>query len=391
MLTMVGVQPIEDQTRTRFGKYSLTRRLAEGGMATLYLATADGPGGFSKPCVVKRIRAPFSSSQRFRDMLGQEARVAALLNHPNIAQVFDYGEIDGECYLTMEYVEGVALDQIFQLLQREQRRLALPTVIFIGLVIADALAHVHDGVQINGVRRNIVHRDVSPSNILVATSGVVKLTDFGIVKLLESSGATEAGVVKGKYGYMSPEQLMGRDIDGQTDVFALGTVLIELLTGQSLFKRRDVAATITAVLGAHVPHLHELYSDITSEVDEILRRAIARRKEDRYPSARAFHAELSGLAGILDMSHATADLAGLVRQLSSEATTLDPRGRVPSSISGGSSRPAVHSMTPTPSFGEVLPIPEDLEEEGYGLLIWVALITTVVVASVIVWILMLAR
>jgi len=384
-----SVSTSEDRSSTRFGKYSLIRRLAEGGMATLYLASADGPGGFSKPCVVKRIRAPFSKSQRFRDMLGKEARVAALLSHPNIVQVFDYGEVDDECYLAMEYVDGVGLDHVLRFLKRERTRLELPTVLALGLAISDALAYVHDGVLINGVRSSVVHRDVSPSNILISKTGTAKLTDFGIVKLLESSGATEAGVVKGKYGYMSPEQLMGREVDGQADVFALGVVLIELLIGRPLFERRDVAATITAVLGANVPRTNELNPDLPPEVDGVLRRAVARKREERYPSARAFHSDLLALASKLDMSWAVQELAALARgpRHGSTFTGTSVSGPPTDSLSSARSTPW---SSFAPGFDEAgWSSPQD-PDDGYGLVVWVALGTTAVVASIVFWVLTMA-
>ncbi len=222
-------------------------------MASVYLASSVGPGGFEKPCAVKRIRAEYSSLPSFRDMLIREARVAALLNHPNIVQVFDFGEVDGEYFLTMEWVDGLPLQRLIADAARRGATVELGAAIEILTNVARALQYVHSGFFVEGQNSNLVHRDVSPSNILLSTTGAVKLTDFGVVKVLEAPGGTEAGVVKGKYAYMSPEQLKGQPLDPRSDLFSFGVVTYELLTGRRLFRRADVASTVAAVLASKVP------------------------------------------------------------------------------------------------------------------------------------------
>ncbi len=298
-----------------FGRYELVRKIADGGMASIYLASTQGPGGFAKPCVIKRIRPEYSAAKSFREMLVREAKVAALLSHPNIVQVFDFGEVDGEYFLTMEYVDGLPLSRLITREWRAQRRLPVPVALSVALEIARALEYIAGGVTVDGQFTKIVHRDVSPSNVLVATSGAVKLTDFGIVKVLEASAATVAGVIKGKYAYMSPEQLGGRALDIRSDLFSLGVVLFESLTSKRLFRRPDVAATIAAVLGAQVPPVSSIVPEVPPEVDAIVARALAKDPDARYAHASDLIADLEAALAILpDHRHADRQRAEVVNR-----------------------------------------------------------------------------
>ncbi len=371
------VAKLPDQMRPsdseRFGKYWLSRRIGEGGMATLYLGTAEGPDGFSKPCVVKRIRPVHSDKESFRRMLGQEARVAALLNHPNIVQVFDFGEVEGENYLTMEYVEGASLNHLLRLAREEGVPLGWASALTVGMALADALDYIHTGVELNGALTPLVHRDVSPSNILVSGRGAIKLTDFGIVKILHTPGVTASGVVKGKYGYMSPEQVKGQDLDGRSDIFALGAVLWEMLAGRPLFRRNDVAATIAAVLAGAVPPLAEAAPAVPNGLQEVLDRALASRRSDRYESARQLHDDLAALATADDVSEARRALAlraSLIAQSGNES--LSDVAYTGSHVLYGTREAFIAD-----------------DAEGDTLSIWVAVVTATVVASVLLWIMLL--
>ena len=358
----------------RFGKYWLSRRIGEGGMATLYLGTAEGPAGFSKPCVVKRIRPVHSDKESFRRMLGQEARVAALLNHPNIVQVFDFGEVEGENYLTMEYVEGASLNHLLRQAREEGTALGWPAAITIGMALADALDYIHSGVELNGSRTPLVHRDVSPSNILVSARGAIKLTDFGIVKILHTPGVTASGIVKGKYGYMSPEQVKGQELDGRSDIFALGAVLWEVLTGRPLFRRNDVAATIAAVLAGGVPRIAEVAPNVPVDLQNVLNRALATRRSERYETARQFNDDLAALATADDVAEARRNLAmraSLIAQASETGIANDPGYSTAHYIYG--TREAF--------------IAED--DDGESLSVWVAVVTAAVVASALLWVMLL--
>ena len=346
-------------------------------MATLYLATLEGPNGFAKPCVVKRIRSAFSNRESFRQMLGREARVAALLSHPNIVQVFDFGEIDGENFLSMEYVEGASMRAILRQARRDARPLSLAEVAYVGTAMADALDYIHSGVDLDGQRTPLVHRDVSPSNILVSDRGAVKLTDFGIVKVLQAPGLTDAGVVKGKYGYMSPEQVKGQHLDGRSDLFALGAVLWEMLTDRPLFRRPDVAATIAAVLAGRVPRLTDVAPEAPAVMEPILERALAADRRQRYPSARALHDALAALVPSDELAEARRSLAQRAATAESEVDTDSWTGdilRTDDAFVGASSGSLARPL-----------LEDDDEDDGLGTAVWVGLVTAAVVASVLVW------
>ncbi len=318
----IELEPV-GEADVAFGKYRLVRKIADGGMATIYLATSVGPGGFEKPCAVKRIRSEYSSTASFRDMLIREAKVAALLNHPNIVQVFDFGQVDDEYYLTMEWVEGAALSQIIKRAARKRTPIGLPSVLELAGGLARAVEYLASGVLVDGVRTQLVHRDISPSNVLVSSGGAVKLTDFGIVKVLDAPQGTAAGVIKGKYAYMSPEQLRGEALDARSDIFSLGVVLYEALTKKRLFRRDDVASTIAAVLGGTVPPPSSLAGDLPKPVDDLVLAMLSKRANDR-PSAAELRSALDDLTQRYGSGpKATERLATLARG-DSEADNDDP-------------------------------------------------------------------
>ncbi|MCC7383788.1 MAG: protein kinase [Deltaproteobacteria bacterium] len=279
-----------------FGNYRLLRRLADGGMASIYLASITGPDGFSKQCVLKKIRPQYSDSTEFRQMLVQEARIAAILSHPNIVQVFDFGRVENEYFLTMEWVDGVALSVLMQRAARRGAGLGLRPALLVGTAMAEALEYIHFGVRVDGAAVNLVHRDVTPSNILVSRSGATKLTDFGIVKVLEAPSSTRVGVIKGKYAYMSPEQLKAEKIDHRSDLFSLGVVLYEMITGRRLFRRREVAATVAAVLTGKVPPPSTIAPEVPPELDRIVLKLLAKDRDQRYWCAQDLVDDLTELA-----------------------------------------------------------------------------------------------
>ncbi len=303
-------------------------------MATIYLASSVGPGGFTKPCALKLLRPEFSGQGDMASTLVQEARIAALLTHPNIVQVFDFGELDDNYFMAMEWVDGVALSQLLTMLSRDGRTLTIGAVVQVGLAVADALAYLADGVELDNGRASLVHRDVSPSNVLVSTGGLVKLTDFGVVKVLEAPQHTKIGVVKGKYGYMSPEQLRGDPVDHRSDVFALGVVLFESLTSMRLFHRKNLAATVAAVHAARVPPPSAVNVAVPPELDAIVLRALARRPEERWQTARELHDALLPFAA---GASARAELVEHVRGAQALGMVSGAGG------SSGTSRPSLSS------------------------------------------------
>ena len=310
------------------GKYRIVRRLGEGGMATIYLASSVGPGGFTKQCALKVVRPEFVGRESISRMLATEARVAAALNHPHIVQVFDFGRLGGSYFMAMEWVDGVSLGHVMARMMRERRRVPIPVVAHVITSVAEALAYLGEGVDVDGQITPLVHRDVSPSNVLLSLAGTVKLSDFGVVKILDESSETKTGVVKGKYAYMSPEQLRGEPVDHRADLFSLGVVLFEMLTMARLFQRKTTAGTIAAVHAARVPPPSSLWADIPPELDALVLRMLARKREDRFSSAAEV---VSALQPFLTHG-ARGELATEVRALSSAESTrpsLGPASRSP--------------------------------------------------------------
>lgn len=309
-----------------FGKYRIVRKVAHGGMGTIYLALSQGPDGFSKPCALKTIRPQFSESPEFTRMLAQEARIAALLSHPNIVQVFDYGRVGEEYYLTMEWVDGASVGQLMSAAARRGVALGAQIAAQVGIAVADALAYIHEGVMIEDRPMNLVHRDVTPANILVSSAGAVKLTDFGIVKVLEAPVATAIGVVKGKHGYMAPEQIRAEHVDHRADLFSLGVVLYEMLTGRRLFKRKELGATVAAVLTGRVPPPSALNPEVPAAFDQIVLHCLSRRREGRPVSAAALRDTLAQFYASQEWSVSSRELAELVRALPERRSTSEVVG-----------------------------------------------------------------
>jgi serine/threonine-protein kinase len=256
-------------------------------MAEVFLATSRGVGGFNKLLVVKRLRDIFATDPSFVAMFLDEARLAARLNHPNVVHTYDVGEEHGAHFLAMEYIEGQSLHGIFQRLGRAAvpRRLHLR-------ILADVLAGLHAAHELtdyDGQPLGVVHRDVSPHNVLVSYGGQVKVVDFGIAKALDSSSQTSTGVIKGKVSYMAPEQAAGdRALDRRADVFAVGIMLWEALTGERIFKGLNNHGTLANLLrsdGSFAPP-SSIHRDIDPALDAICARALAWSKEERYSSAR---------------------------------------------------------------------------------------------------------
>ncbi len=274
-----------------FGSYQVLQRLSQGGMGDVVLARKTGAHGFEKLFAVKTLRRELAADERYRRQFNDEARLVSRLLHPNIGQVFDYGEQDGVLYLVMEYVDGVALSKLLT----THGRLAPKTAVEVALLVARALHHAHRAVGSDGRPMGVVHRDVSPQNIMLTSQGVPKLIDFGIALMRNRESPETVDGVKGKVGYMSPEQLLGRRLDARTDIFSLGVVLHEMLTGRSLFSADNVAVTVTAIMQNDVAPPSAIVPEVPRELDAVVMKALARKPEERYPDADAFAAALVGL------------------------------------------------------------------------------------------------
>ncbi len=275
-------------------KLQIIRRLGQGGMAEVFLAKQVGVKGFEKFLVMKKILPQFAESAEFVDMLFAEARANARLTHPNVVQTFDVGMSDGVAYILMEYIRGPDLKKLMNELRRKGMALPLEHALRIVAETAAGLHYAHSYVDPNGVPHPVVHRDVSPHNVLISLDGAIKLSDFGIAKV-QGEENTQAGVLKGKISYISPEAAAGRPLDARNDVFALGVVLFELLTGTLPFKRDHDAATLNAIVREPAPVPSQLKPTIPQDVSDLILRALVKDPARRTPSAAALREEIEAV------------------------------------------------------------------------------------------------
>ncbi len=275
------------------GSYELIERIGEGGMAEVWKARARGPAGFEKLVVIKRVLPSLTAKPGFAELLVREAKISARLSHPNIAQVFELGEEGGAHYIAMEYVHGKDLGQAMTVRTTGIEGLSVPLRVWIVSVVAKALEHAHTRRGDDGRPLQIVHRDVSPQNVLLSYDGAVKVADFGIARADEQGlgRGEDPKMLRGKYAYMSPEQARGEALDRRSDVFGVGVVLFELLAGQRLFRGKTSQETLALVRRAHVPPLGPV--GIDPSLHPILLRALAADREQRTPSAGALAKELT--------------------------------------------------------------------------------------------------
>jgi serine/threonine-protein kinase len=278
---------------THVGKYQLISKLATGGMAEVFLAKVAGPMGFEKTLVLKRILPHLAEDAHFVGMFFTEARVAAQLNHPHIVQIFDFGEAEGTYYLAMEYIDGPDLRTLAA--RATQAGVQLPPVFCAKLIAlaCEGLAFAHDFVDpATGESLGLIHRDISPDNILLSRQGAVKVVDFGIAKAANQSHKTQTGLIKGKIAYMPPEQLQAGPLDRRVDVYALGVVLYELLTGQYPFDATTNVSMMQAIMFEPLIPAASRRPDLPQGLLQILDKALAKVREQRYPDCVALLADL---------------------------------------------------------------------------------------------------
>ncbi len=299
----------------QLGKYQLIRRIATGGMAELFLARASAIHGFEKLVVLKRILPQHAESDDFIRMFLAEARLAATLHHPNIVQVYDIGEQDAAYFFTMEFVQGQDLRRVVRAARKAQRVLPLEHILHVVMGVAAGLHHAHEKIGLDGRPLGIVHRDVSPSNVLVTYEGGVKIVDFGIAKAATAQTVTAAGTLKGKIPYMSPEQCRGESVDQRSDIFSIGTLLWELTTGSRLFTGDNEFAIINKVAAGDVPAPSSVRGDYPPELEAIVMRALQSDREQRYGSALDLQIDLEDFAREARLPVSSARMAKFMREL----------------------------------------------------------------------------
>jgi serine/threonine protein kinase len=275
-----------------FGKYILLEKIALGGMAEIFRAKTIGAEGFEREVVIKRILPHYTEDEAFTRMFIDEATIAAKLHHANIVQIFDFDKVDDTYYIAMEFVEGKDLKKIRERLTKNKESLTVWQIVSIGIEVAKALQYAHSRAH-KGQQLSIVHRDVSPQNIMISYAGEVKLMDFGIAKAAERSTKTRAGTVKGKVAYMSPEQARGKTLDRRSDLFALGVIMWEMLTRKRLFSGETDFETLSNVLNQDIvpPSTHN--PDVPKELDAVILKALEKEPDQRHDDCGQLQRELS--------------------------------------------------------------------------------------------------
>ncbi|MDD5309406.1 MAG: protein kinase [Deltaproteobacteria bacterium] len=327
----------------QLGKYRLESLIATGGMAEVYRASIVGPSGFVKTVCVKRVRPEMADDPEFVEMFESEARIAATLDSPHVVQVFDFDRIDGQLVLAMEYVDGLDLRHILKAQPEPATGLPQGFAVHVIAGLLAALKHAH-GQTVDGVPRPVVHRDVSPHNILISTEGLVKLADFGIAKAAGLSGATRTGVVKGKLAYLSPEQAGGDEVGPKSDLYGAGLVLYEMLIGRRLFEGGSDQEIVAHILAAGTPSLPH----VAPKLDAVVRGLLAPRPSDRFPDAKAALDAL-GSSGVPDCGDAE---AGRLVKAAREA--CDPSGSGPEATRTSAAHAGGTSAAPAPRGGRSL-------------------------------------
>ena len=341
-----------------FGKYRLVEPLASGGMADVWRAEVSGAEGVVKEVALKLVRGEHAARSDFVRMFVEEARLASRLGHANVVQVFEFDQVDGRYYLAMELVRGRHLGQVVERARELGLKLGLPRAVHVAVELARGLAHAHrlaDGGRPVG----LVHRDVSPHNVLVSFEGEVKLADFGIARAIGSSGLTAPGTLKGKLAYMAPEQARGDEVDARTDVFALGVVLWELCAGRRLFARESEAATLAAVLGSEPISPPSAWNEaVPPDLDAVILAALERDAARRTRSAEELGGALASVLLRVTRSPDEVDLRSFMAR-------LWPEGFAPAGAASEATRVRSVPMAAEPA-GATAVAPPPVGADGAG-------------------------
>ncbi|MCP3161901.1 protein kinase domain-containing protein [Myxococcus qinghaiensis] len=359
-----------NEQHARFGRYELQSRIGRGGMAETWRAQLLGAAGVTKPVLIKKVLPEFSNDEAFVAMFISEARISASLSHGAIAQVFDFGEMDGDYFLAMEYVDGQPLNRIMKRALRSNfASLPVPIATYIALEMCRGLHYAHTRTDDKGEPLHIVHRDISPDNVLVSYEGQVKIVDFGIAKARSlRSFDTAPGVVKGKYLFFSPEQARGEEVDARTDVWSTAVVLFEMVCGRLPLEGPEYVVMHKLHTRQPLPRPRDIKPDLPVRLEAILQKALAVRKEDRFESAHAFGDALAGFLFKAAPRFSAMSAAYLLRELfRPDLTELGKDTKVPPSfVEELSVWRATTSLLPKPtelSTPELRTEPQTLESE----------------------------
>ncbi len=299
-------------------KYQVLRRIGEGGMAEVFLAEMRCQPGYSKRVALKRVLPRLAGNSRFLGMFLDEARLGLFLNHANIVHVFDVGRAGEAYFIVMEYVNGVNLKDMLKRQAGRQSLLPVEMCLFIAIEICRGLDYAHQLTDRDGTPLNVVHHDINPANVLISVNGEVKLVDFGLAEAAVHVERTDPDIVRGKFGYLSPEAAYGLGADARADVYATGIVLFEMLTGTRLFEGKTDHEAIHLARAAEVPRPSELNPDIPDALDDVLFRALAREPQSRFQQARAFGRALTDVMFELGRPIDAFSVGGLVEVVRDE-------------------------------------------------------------------------
>lgn len=321
---------------TPFGQYQLESLIATGGMAEVYRARMQGVEGFQKIVAIKRILSHLTDNDEFVTMFIDEAKLAAQLQHPNIIHIYDLGKIDKSYYIAMEFIDGRDLRSILRTLEEQQRRMPVPLAVHIASRLAAALDYAHRKRDLQGSAMALVHRDVSPQNVLISFDGDIKLCDFGIAKAASKASHTRAGALKGKLQYMSPEQAWGKDLDHRSDIFSLGLVLYEMITGRKAFAGDSELSILEQVRSPKLLSPREIDPSVPAQLDRIVMKALHEDRDKRYQKAAELQAELEAVLQASKPVPGAGELGAFLAE-------LEGRGRA---VPAAESKPAAPAAAP---------------------------------------------
>jgi TonB family protein len=361
MLAPAAAAAAEEEEPTdgiKFGQYVLLEKIATGGMAEVWKARMRGVEGFQKIVAIKKILPHLSDNQDFVEMFVDEAKLAAQLNHNNIIHIYDLGKIQSSYYIAMEYVDGFDLKTILRRAEDRGNPMHVELALFVASKIAAALDYAHRKHDFEGRELNLVHRDVSPQNVLISEEGDIKLCDFGIAKAASKASHTQAGALKGKLQYMSPEQAWGRNLDRRSDIFALSSVLFEMLTGRKLFGGDNELSILEQVREARVTPPSHFNDEVTPEIDRIVTKALQKDPANRYQTAGEMERDINAVLYSFRPTPTSADLAIFMHRLAGpepahtpSASFDEPEPHVPAN----ELRPL--AVPPPPKAAPVAPMP----------------------------------
>ena len=293
-------------------RYRVIKRLASGGMAEVFVAESAGIEGFKKQVAIKRVLPQLSKKEQFIAMFLDEARLSAHLSHSNVVSVFDIGVGDGTYFIVMEYVDGADLKAVMDYTKKLGRHIPVEAAVYVATRICQGLAYAHE-LKGDGKPLQIIHRDITPANVLMTRHGEVKIVDFGLAKASSQLAASDAGVIKGKFGYLAPETVMEKPVDQRVDVFAVGIILWEMLAGRRLFLGDTDFQTVRLVRDAVIPALPQINRAVPVELDGLVKRALARDPDARYQTAHELGRDLTRFLFRYGAPVSDHELAELVR------------------------------------------------------------------------------